>query len=186
MLQDEALVAELLDHLTYLPLAISQAAAYLNQTKTPIHKYLGLLRGAEKDAARVLGREFRDNTRYRNSQNAVATTWLVSFDQIQRSDDTTVNLLSFLSCIEPKAIPESILPGSESSELEWAIGMLCGYSFLVRWEDEDMFDMHSLVHMATRGWIEKQDRRDQVVSDAIGHLADIFPSNDLANRDLWR
>lgn len=73
-LQDEDTARDLLTHLTYLPLAIAQAAAYLNQTKMPIHKYLGLLRGAEKDLVRVLGRDFRDNTRYKTSKNAVGTT----------------------------------------------------------------------------------------------------------------
>ncbi|KAH8196988.1 hypothetical protein TruAng_008847 [Truncatella angustata] len=186
ILQDEVLVIELLAYLTYLPLAITQAAAYLNQTKAPIHKYLSLLRGAEKDATKVLGREFRDNTRYRESRNAVATTWLISFDQIEKLNETAVALLSFMSCIEPRAIPQSMLPGSESEELEWAIGILCGYSFLVRRRDSDMFDMHSLVHMAVRGWTEKQGRRAQVVEDATSHLADSFPCHNAANRDLWR
>ncbi|KAH6646194.1 hypothetical protein BKA67DRAFT_525928 [Truncatella angustata] len=186
MLQDEVLVIELLAYLTYLPLAITQAAAYFNQTKAPIHKYLSLLRGAERDATNVLGREFRDNTRYRESRNAVATTWLVSFDQIEKSNKTAVAVLSFMSCIEPRAIPQSMLPGSESEELEWAIGILCGYSFLVRRGDSDMFDMHSLVHMAMRGWTEKQGRRAQVVEDATSHLADNFPSHNAVNRDLWR
>lgn len=184
--QNEEIVAELLSHLTYLPLAIAQAAAYLNQTNMPMQKYLALLRGSEKEAVKVLGREFKDSTRYRSSRNAIATTWLVTFDQIQKSDETAVDLLSFMSCIEPKAIPQSILPGQESEELEWAIGMLCGYSFLTRRGESDTFDMHSLVHMAMRGWIEKQSRQEEIIKDAIGHLDDVFPSYNRANRELWR
>ncbi|KAH7016518.1 uncharacterized protein B0I36DRAFT_254159, partial [Microdochium trichocladiopsis] len=184
--QDEALVEDLLIRLTYLPLAITQAAAYLNQTKVPIRKYLGLLRGAEKDAVRLLGREFRDSTRYQNSHNAIATTWIISFDQILKSDPFAVDLLSFIACIEPKAIPQWIMPGSESEETELAIGILCSFSFLVRRGDDDMFDMHSLVHMATREWIQKQDRQDRVAHNAIRRLQKIFPSHDSANRKLWR
>jgi hypothetical protein len=56
----------------------------------------------------VMGREFYDSIRYPGSQNAVATTWLVSFDQIRRTDKTAAELLSFISQIEPKAIPRSI------------------------------------------------------------------------------
>lgn len=197
MVQDEALMIELLDYLTCLPLAITQAAAYLNRTKAPVHKYLGLLRSAEKDIPSVLGQEFRDNTRYPESRNAVATTWLVSFDQIEKSNELAVKLLSFMSYIEPKAIPQSILPGpgpeSDSEELdlqaedlESAIGELCGYSFLVRRGDSDVFDMHSLVHMATREWTKKQGRSAQVVEDAVCRLVNIFPSRNPANRELWR
>ncbi|KAJ4087127.1 hypothetical protein NW760_003035 [Fusarium oxysporum] len=186
LLQDETSVIELLTYLSFLPLAITQAAAYLNQTKAPIRIYLGLLRNAEDNDTRVLDREFRDNTRYRGSQNAVGTTWIVSFRQIQKSNQLAVDLLSFISYIEPKAIPQSILPDAEADELEWAIGTLCSYSFLVRREESNMFDMHSLVHTATRGWLDKQHRKRQVLKDAICHLAARFPTKDDAHYDLRR
>ncbi|KAH7460531.1 hypothetical protein FOMA001_g19547 [Fusarium oxysporum f. sp. matthiolae] len=186
LLQDVASVVELLTYLTFLPLAITQAAAYLNQTRAPIRTYLGLLRNAEDNNTRVLDREFRDETRYRGSQNAVGTTWIVSFDQIQKTNQLAADLLSFMSCIEPKAIPQSILPGAEADELEWAIGTLCSYSFLVRREETDVFDMHSLVHTATRGWLEKQDQERRVSNDVIRHLAARFPTKDDAHYGLRR
>ncbi|KAH7318510.1 P-loop containing nucleoside triphosphate hydrolase protein [Stachybotrys elegans] len=186
LVRDEALVADLLTHLIFLPLAITQAAAYLNQTRAPLHKYLELLQGAEKDVSKLLGREFKDNTRYRDSRNAVGTTWLVSFDQIAKSDQAAVQLLSFISCIEPKAIPQAMLPQREPEELEWAIGTLCSYSFLIRQEDSNTFDMHSLVHIATRNWLAMQGRKEDVMNDAVCHLVEIFPSSDYAKRDTWR
>ncbi|KAI5460662.1 hypothetical protein BGZ63DRAFT_249617 [Mariannaea sp. PMI_226] len=187
LLQDKVSTVELLTRLTFLPLAITQAAAYLNQTKAPMRTYLDLLRGAEDNVARVLGREFRDNTRYRGSRNAVGTTWMVSFDQIQKSDQIAVDLLSFMSFIEPKAIPQSILPDAASDdELEWAIGTLCSYSFLVRRGETNIFDMHSLVHTAMRGWLKKQDRERQVSNDVICHLAARFPARNDAHYDLRR
>uniref|UniRef100_A0A8H7NHZ5 Nucleoside phosphorylase domain-containing protein n=1 Tax=Bionectria ochroleuca TaxID=29856 RepID=A0A8H7NHZ5_BIOOC len=186
LLHDEAVVIDLLTYLTFLPLAITQAAAFLNQTRAPLRTYLSLLQNAENDT-RILEREFRDNTRYRGSQNAVGTTWIVSFCQIQKSDQLAVKLLSFMSCIEPKAIPQSILPDdAEPYDLELAIGTLCGYSFLARREESNMFDMHSLVHTAMRGWLKKQDRESQVSNDAICHLAAIFPTHDDAHYGLRR
>ncbi|RBR22367.1 uncharacterized protein FIESC28_04561 [Fusarium coffeatum] len=175
LLQDETSVIKLLTYLTFLPLAITQAAAYLNQTRAPIRTYLGLLQNAEHKDPSVLDREFRDNTRYKGSQNAIGTTWIVSFHQIQKSDQLAVDLLSFISYIEPKEIPQSILPGAEGDELEWAIGTLCSYSFLVRREESDVFDMHSLVHTATRGWLKKQDREREASNAAIRHIAARFP-----------
>ncbi|KAH7142492.1 hypothetical protein DER46DRAFT_619513 [Fusarium sp. MPI-SDFR-AT-0072] len=184
LLQDEVPVIELLTYLTFLPLAITQAAAYLNQTKAPIQTYLGLLRGAEDDVARVLEREFRDDTRYRGSRNAVGATWIVSFHQIQKSDQLAVDLLSFMSCIEPKAIPQPMLPDADPYELEWAIGTLCAYSFLVRRGESNVFDMHSLVHTAMRSWLKKQERERQVAHNAICHLAARFPARNDAHYDL--
>jgi tetratricopeptide (TPR) repeat protein len=168
--QNEKVTIELLARLAFLPLAITQAAAYLNQTGAPIRNYLSLLKGAESEVARVLGREFRDNTRYKGSRNAVGTTWIVSFEQMQKSNPVVINLLSFISCIEPKAIPQSLLPDTEPEEFEWAIGTLCSYSFMTRRGESDIFDMHSLVHTATRDWLEKQGRQSEVFYNSIRHI----------------
>ncbi|EGU76072.1 hypothetical protein FOXB_13410 [Fusarium oxysporum f. sp. conglutinans Fo5176] len=186
LLRDKAATGELLAYLTFLPLAITQAAAYLNRNRAPIRTYLDLLRNAENYDMRILEREFRDNSRYKSSQNAVGTTWIVSFRQIQKLNHLAVHILSFISCIEPKAIPKSILPDAEAEKLEWAIGILCSYSFLVRREESDVFDMHSLVHMATRGWLKKQNRERQVLNDAICHLAARFPSINDVHYDIRR
>jgi hypothetical protein len=44
---DAAICKELLEELTYLPLAISQVAAYLNTNKLRITDYLRLLKSIE-------------------------------------------------------------------------------------------------------------------------------------------
>lgn len=84
--QNEAAVKDLLQQLTYLPLAIAQAVAYMNRNGTSIQKYLELLRNTEEDLVGLMSREFKDTTRYPGSQNAVVSTWIVSFDQIRISD----------------------------------------------------------------------------------------------------
>ena len=134
-----------------------------------------------------MSREFYDRTRYEGSQNAVATTWLVSFAQIQRSDKTAASILGFMSCIEPKAIPRSILPEVEPEEvMEHAIGTLRGYAFLSQRGDEEMFDMHSLVHMATRVWLESEGVMKQTTMDAICRIEKVYPSRDQTKREKWR
>lgn len=105
-----ALLDELLDELTCLPLAIAQAAAYLNRNRMPVLRYLQLLRSTEQDLVHVMSRELHDNTRYRGSANAVATTWVVSFSQIRKHYAVAAELLEFISCVEWKAIPRSLLP----------------------------------------------------------------------------
>ncbi|KAI1340781.1 kinase subdomain-containing protein [Xylariaceae sp. FL0016] len=181
--QDKTMNAALLRELTYLPLAIVQAAAYLNQNRMPVSKYLKLLCGTEENMTRLLRREFKDNNRYHGSRNAVATTWLVSFDQIRKSDTAAANLLSFMGFIEPKAISQSILPKlSSEEELERSIGVLCGYAFLVRRGDDDVFDMHRLVHVAIRVWLQQNGDIDQAESDAVRHLISTFPEYSMTDR----
>ncbi|KAH6662247.1 P-loop containing nucleoside triphosphate hydrolase protein [Halenospora varia] len=187
LLHDRAAMTKLLNELTYLPLAITQAAAYLNKNQVSLTEYLKLLQITEQDTIRLMSRQFHDNTRYKDSQNAVATTWLVSFDQIRKSDSVAADLLSFISRIEPKAIPWSILPslGSEEQMVN-AIGILRGYAFVVKRANDEMFDMHSLVHLATRIWIQRAGFGLQTMEAATRHLATVFPSDDYVNRSLWR
>ena len=186
-LENDAAMSELLDELAYLPLAIVQAAAYLNKNKMPIAKYVQLLHSTEQDIVNLMSREFRDDTRYTGSANAVATTWVVSFSQILTRNTVAVDLLFFISCIEWKAIPRSILPSVQSEvQMEDALGTLCGYSFLIKRGDEDWYDIHRLVHLAARIWTRQQGNTEAVVKKAIEHMAEIFPSDDFENRELWR
>ncbi|KAI1392353.1 uncharacterized protein F4822DRAFT_436211 [Hypoxylon trugodes] len=156
---DENEISELLHELTCLPLAISQAAAYLNRNKMPVKKYLEFLRGTEKD--------------------------ILSFEQIRKSDGVAADLLAFLSCIEPKAIPQSILPGAQSEETEYAIGTLCGYTFLVRRGENNVFDMHNLVHIATRIWIRQSRREKEVTITSLCHIEKLF-SRKMKRREYKR
>ncbi|KAL2671494.1 hypothetical protein Neosp_014084 [[Neocosmospora] mangrovei] len=185
--QDDELVGELLQKLTHLPLAISQASAYMNTNKVPIKEYLRLFQNTDKDMVELLNRGFRDGSHYRSAQGAVATTWIASFNQIRDTDRDAARLLSFAAHIEPKAIPRTLLPtvGSEQ-RMTQAIGTLCGYSFLNRREDSETFDMHSLVHLATKLWNASHDLERQERQAATIRLAEVFPTDAWENRELWR
>ncbi|KAF2867129.1 kinesin light chain 1 [Massariosphaeria phaeospora] len=194
--EDSRKVEELLDELACLPLAIAQAAAYLNMNRTTITKYLRLLRHTEQDTVSLMSKEFRDQTRYKGSANAVASTWVVSFSQLRERDVVASDLLAFMSCIEWKAIPQSLLPKVQSKErIEEAIGTLCGYSFVSRREDdntskvdrgEEWYDLHRLVHLATRVWVDKYSSAAGVTQQAMAHVAEVFPIDDFGNQAVWR
>jgi hypothetical protein len=55
----------LLLQLTYLPLAIVQAAAYINKNEIVIADYLELLAEQEEGVIDILSEEFEDDGRYR-------------------------------------------------------------------------------------------------------------------------
>lgn len=111
----------------------------------------------------------------------------MSFDQIRKSDGATADLLAFLSCIEPKEISQSILPRFELEEqIVYTIGTLYGYAFLTRRRNSEVFDMHSLVHLATRIWLQREGLIATTEEKATRHLAKVFPSNDYTNRHIWR
>ncbi|ETS80274.1 hypothetical protein PFICI_07803 [Pestalotiopsis fici W106-1] len=189
LLQDERQVMKLLDKLTYLPLAISQAAAYLRRNDISIARYLELLHGGEGSMVDLMSREFNDSTLHEKSQRAIATTWLVSFDQIRKTDVFAAEILAFLSCIEPKAIPESLLEGFRNhTKLETieALGTLSAYSFVKRRADGKFLDMHSLVHLAVRIWLKESQQTKTTTQVAFEQINKEFPSDEWENRMIWR
>jgi tetratricopeptide (TPR) repeat protein len=225
LLSNSTTANQLLEELAYLPLAIAQAAAYLNKNNMSVAKYLRLLRTTERDMVSLLSREFRDNTRYKESANAVAKTWMVSFSQIYEMNRLAADLLAFMSCIEWKAIPRSLLPCTQSEvEMEDAIGMLCGYSLITKRSDdtkdsrqddhdsveeeeesegggkeygddeeehdeeeaEEWYDIHRLVHLATKIWTLENGDAVKVTEKAVMHVAVVFPSDVYENQKLWR
>jgi len=187
LLRDDAITIKLLIELDYLPLAIAQAAAYINTNKTSILEYLRLLGSTEQDIINIMSKEFRDSTRYKNTASAVATTWMVSFGQIRKYDAVAADLLAYICCIEWKAIPRSILPIVQpKARMMGAIGTLCAYQFAVKRENEDTYDVHRLVHLATRIWVDQCGSMAETREKAVAHLTQVFPSGDYANRELWR
>ncbi|CAG2001638.1 unnamed protein product, partial [Fusarium graminearum] len=186
-MQDTVLADKLLDELAYLPLAITQASAYMKINKVSIKEYLGLLQNTDQDMVELLSVGFRDGTHYESAQGAVVTTWIVSFEQIRVLHKEAATLLLFAACLEPKAIPRALLPrfGTEQS-MTRAIGTLCGYSFLSKREDGEMFDMHSLVHLATRRWNEDGSGGEGIQPLALARIAEAFPTDDWENREVWR
>ncbi|KAJ5915545.1 hypothetical protein N7466_011478 [Penicillium verhagenii] len=186
-LGDQKSTIQLLEELNFLPLAIVQAAHYICRNGGTVTRYLQLMRNTEKDRMRLASREFYDSTRYRKLANAVATTWLISFNQIEDSDPFAADLLGFISYLEPKAIPRSILPTLYSEEeMEFSLGTLCSYGFLTRRDDKNMFDVHSLVQLSTRMWMTDARKTQQIITTLTRHMDKRFPSDEYTNRDTWR
>ncbi|KAL9102393.1 MAG: hypothetical protein Q9163_002459 [Psora crenata] len=117
----------------------------------------------------------------------MAATWLVSFDRIRRSDPAAADLLFFMSYIENKAIPRSILPSMETEErMVHAIGTLRAYAFVTEQGNGDTYDVHRLVHLATKVWLSKHGATMELDEKVSAHLAEVFPSDDYENQALWR
>ncbi|CAG9954248.1 unnamed protein product [Clonostachys rosea f. rosea IK726] len=186
LIEDEAATEALLRTLTHLPLAITQAAAYINRNSVSIAQYLDLINQADGNMVELLSSEFQDETRYPESANAVVASWLVSFNRISETDTTATRLLSFLAWIEPKAIPQSIFPEDSEIRLYRAIGTLLGYGFLSQRKENGIYDMHSLVHLVTQTWNSNQGENSCTLREATSQIIMVFPSVDWENREVWR
>ena len=177
----------LLEQLTFLPLAIVQAAAYINENEVSLSEYLELLQDTEQNVVEILSEDFEDEGRYRGTKNPVASTWLISFEQVRSNHPLAAEYLSFMSCVNPKDIPQSLLPPTQSKKMAAdALGTLSAYLFVIRRPAEHSLDIHRLVHLATRNWLRKEDHLMEWTCKAIARLEEVFPSDEYNNRSLWR
>jgi tetratricopeptide (TPR) repeat protein len=184
----------LLEELTYLPLAISQAVAYINETGTPISDYMDIIRGQEADKIELLSKDFEDEGRYDSDldpsgkRNAIAKTWLVSFEQVRRQNQLATDYLAFMSFVEPKDMPLSLLPAAKSrTEFQDAVGILDGYGFVTRRTGSQALDMHRLIRLATRNWLRERKQFRLCWIKALIWMGKTFPNGSKdEDRPLWR
>ena len=162
--KDVACLAELLEH---HPLALVQAAAYMYTESVSLARYLSIYRQSDEARTRLLSEEFEDDTRYTNVKNPVATTFEISFEYIDRHFPLSAKILSAMSMLDTKAIPEPFLAlDDDSKSVTDALGKLQAYSLIVkrtdcftcRGQQFHLFDFQALVHLALRAWLKGQDR----------------------------
>lgn len=185
---DQQDASRLLEKLTYLPLAIAQAATYILKNDITVAEYLQLLEEKEEEVIDLLSIDFEDHGRYREIKNPIATTWLISFEQIQKHNQLAAEYLSFMACIHPKDIPRSLLPvgPSRQKELE-AIGTLTAYSFVNRSSADGFLNLHRLVHLSTRNWLRKEGSWGSWLKRTVSRLEELFPYyEDEQSRVVWR
>ncbi|KAL4998871.1 hypothetical protein BDV10DRAFT_184773 [Aspergillus recurvatus] len=187
LLCDSHAMINLLEQLTFLPLAISQATAYINKKGLTVSDYLVLLKEQEADVVELLSKDFGDDRRYKDVQNPVARTWLISFNQIQKLDQLAAEYLSLMACIDPRNIPQTFLPPSRSKlQMIDALGLLNAYSFITIQPGNGYISLHRLVHLATRNWMRKEQRFTLFITKAADRLTEVFPNNDHTSRQIWR
>ncbi|KAJ5732391.1 Acyl transferase/acyl hydrolase/lysophospholipase, partial [Penicillium malachiteum] len=185
-LSDDEKTRELLERLTYLPLAIAQAAAFINQNGTSITEYIALMDGQEQDAILLLSEDFEDKGRYKSIRNPVATTWLTSFDQILRESPSSFNFMATMACFNSRDIPISLLPDLDKVEEQKALGLLEAYSLIRYQPSRQRLDLHRLVHLAMRNHLRVNGTLQHWEQWVVGVLAYKFPTSATANQNLWR
>ncbi|KAK4660693.1 hypothetical protein QC762_0021600 [Podospora pseudocomata] len=108
---DLDVAADLVQALDLVPLAISQAAAYI-QARAPRsspEKYLTKFRKSEHRKSSLLQYDAGDLRRDGGASNAVLTTWQISFDYIRSKRRSAADLLSLMSFFDRQGIPGWVL-----------------------------------------------------------------------------
>lgn len=177
--------------LEHLPLALAQAAAFIQENSITIDEYLGLMDKSDQHLVDLLSEEFETDGRDSETPRAVAETWILSFEQIRRQNAFAARLLSVMSLFDRQAIPleflsrYSKLQDEEQMgeiELTKALGVLKAFCFVVG-DKEHGFDMHRLVQLVTQKWLERQGTIRRLAGQALLVASQAYPDgNDFKNR----
>jgi tetratricopeptide (TPR) repeat protein len=184
-LSTELDLEHLVRELEYLPLAITQAAAYISAraTRMTVSKYLTLFRQGESNQRRLLDEDSGDLRRDQGLPNSVIRTWQISFDQIEKTSPRSAELLSLIAMFDRQGIPESLLLATNQHplDLEDALSPLHEFSLITIEKGGKSFEMHRLVQLASRKWLEQRIDIHKWQEKAINVLSKAFPSGDHSN-----
>ena len=136
--------------------------------------------------ARLISNGFEDQYRYREIENPVATTWLISFQHIERDNKLAAVYLRFICLLAEKEIPLSLIP-HEDNELDVAeaIGKLKSYALITVFDETDFYDIHRLVRLAMRNWMLQEGSLQRYSKDLLQWVANVFPFPEHDNREDW-
>ena len=174
----------LIQALGQIPLAITQAAAYISRTgpRMNVTKYLDLFHESEANQSNLLDRDEGDLRRDPQVPNAVITTWQVSFNQILRDSPSAADLLSLMSILNRQGIPESVLRGNgDRLAFEDDLAVLCGFSLIAEELRGGYFEMHRLVQLATWKWLKAHGQMAMWNQEALMMISKAFPVGSYEN-----
>ena len=111
-------VLELATELENMPLALTQAAAYLRQMggRCSVQRYLERLRKSDESKNSILNKDAGDLWRDRAARNSVFLTWQISFEHVHKTRPSAAELLSLMSFCDRQAIPEALVRRGDSNE----------------------------------------------------------------------
>ncbi|CAN9459336.1 unnamed protein product [Alternaria sp. RS040] len=189
---------DLLRALDYIPLAVVQAAAYINRRgRMTVAGYLAEFGKDSKKRESLLNWDAGELRRDESASNSVVTTWQMSFEQIQRERRSAAELLSLMSFFNAQSIPESVLrkhsrAAAKEEELEdnedadsafdEDLDTLQAYSLVSMIADSDALEMHALVQFCTRVWLSSCSDAEQWERRFVELIAQELPDG---NHENW-
>ncbi|MEV3985315.1 tetratricopeptide repeat protein [Nonomuraea sp. NPDC049758] len=183
-------LGELAEWLGDLPLALTQAGAYITRTpRMSLTRYLDLLKTspARMYAAAPAGGDV---------ERVVARVWMLSQARIHAVSPLAGNLLNVLACFAPDNLPCTVLTGfhdADELQVDEALALLASYSLitlttslgqgLTPAHSEDLVSVHRLIQAVTLSQLTPT-QRDSVRHNAADLLLAVL-REDPGNPSNW-
>ncbi|KAL8959796.1 MAG: hypothetical protein Q9193_003399 [Seirophora villosa] len=173
-------VDELVETLDCLPLAISQAAAYMTENYMEVSDYISLLEEGGDEMEALLNESFSDARRGEAADNSVLRTWKLSFDQITHRFSRAADMLSSMAMFDRQGVPEGLLrkEGETKHVFNNALATLQNFSLIGRSADGKNYYMHRLIQIAIRTWLQLKGTLSKWEEEATHVLSTRFPNGD--------
>lgn len=166
-------IEALADALDGIPLAITQAAAYIRerQPRCSVQQYLLRRKQSHSSRKNPLRQETPLANRDAEAVNSVLWTWHISFEHLYNTRRPAAELLSLMSFCERHDIPKTLMHARTMNDeadrdaepdFEDAIAALRSFSFVSLTAHGESFEMHGLVQQATQIWLAEHERLDVV------------------------
>ncbi|KAF4342967.1 hypothetical protein FBEOM_3057 [Fusarium beomiforme] len=192
--ESEQDLLQLSSRLEFLPLALVQAAAFIQENSITVSEYLELLDGNEDDLVELLSEEFETVGRDSGTPRAVAQTWMVSFQQIERQHLFASEVLSLMCFFDRQKIPlefiefyaKEKLPSKSNIKMQLikALGVLKAFCF-IRGEKGGDHNMHRLIQLVTRTWLVRKGTAAEFARHAFIAASDFYPYADFEEVECW-
>ncbi|MCJ1263724.1 hypothetical protein MMC22_003594 [Lobaria immixta] len=178
-------IEQLVDALEHLPLAITQAAAYITENNISVGEYLSILQEKGAEVLDLLNESLSDDRRSNPESNSVIKTWKLSFDCITKQDPRAAEILSLMAMFDLQGIPATFLRHDDESRLVFmrSISTLHSFSLVAKATDGETYSMHRIVQLSVQAWLELQNTTFRWRKEALFTLAKLFPSGDY---ETWR
>ncbi|KAL7927444.1 hypothetical protein ACQKWADRAFT_3642 [Trichoderma austrokoningii] len=175
---EDAEMNRLLEELQRLPLAVSQAGAYIRRTSMTIKEYLELL---TQGSSRWDLLNMNDFDRHRRPEvsNSVLETWRISTRRIREESELSYRILHVVAYLDSQDIPYELIMAAgqhddggkgksrrvSETEVQQAVTRLMEFSFLDMRRGEGgsrSYEMHKLVQEAVRYglWVQGRMKMD--------------------------
>ena len=174
--EDDAM--QLVEHLSFLPLAITQAAAFASENSLSVSEYLEILITNEDDLKELLNEHLEDPRRDWRSENSVIRTWKLSFEQISKESPRAAEVLSLLATLDYHGAARWLLRKEDETETGFrtALGILQAFSLItVSRGQSPVCKMHPLVALATQRWLKISGTLQYWQTQALNFLVARFP-----------
>jgi tetratricopeptide (TPR) repeat protein len=163
-----------------LPLALDQAAAFIEETPSTLEEYQTLYQSKRKELLKLRGTLAEDHP-------SVTVTFLLAFKKVTDTSPAAADVLRVCAFLEADSIPEEIFSGgarelgealsstAESSlDLIKAIGESARFSLLRRHPEPRTLSLHRLVQAVLRDEMDGDTRR-MWAERAVRALNVVFP-----------